>query len=420
MNRYEKIFSSIDSYEESIIDYAINLVEFPSTSGNEKEAQKYVKKVMNDLEFDQIDMWEPDIDELQKHPAFISQRKNFKGSPNVVGVVRGSGGGRSLILNSHIDIVPEGDHKQWQYPPFARTVKNGVIYGRGISDMKGTKAAIFGAIQALKSENIKLKGDLIVESVIEEETGSAGTLACALRGYKADAAVLPEPSGFKICPAQQGASWFRIHVRGKSAHAGQRYLGINAITKSTKVLTAIKSFEDHINKKCTSDLYKDVPIPFTINIGCIKGGKWPSTVPEEVVIEGRLGVPPGLSLDEVWQMFERWIAAETSHDQWLAENQPVVEWFGSYWASAQIDPQHGIVKAATAAYEMVSGQSAEIVGTPWGTDGRMLTEFADTPALVFGPGTSAHCPDEFMKVSDLIRYTKMLAAIIIDWCEVDG
>lgn len=420
MNRYEKVFSTIESCEDAIVDYAVNLVRFPTTSGNEKGAQAYVKTIMTDLAFDPIDMWEPDIEKMRNHPAFISKRKDFKGSPNVVGILRGTGGGKSLILNSHIDIVPEGDPDQWHYPPFGGIVENGVIYGRGISDMKGTKAAIFGAIQALRKANIRVKGDITVQSVIEEETGSAGTLACALKGYQADAAIIPEPSGFKICPAQQGSSWFRIHVRGKSAHAGQRYLGVNAITKSTRVLTAIKTFEDHINKEYTSFLYKNIPIPFAINIGNIKGGEWPSTVPEHVVVEGRMGVPPGLSLNDAWEMFERWIKTETANDTWLAENQPTVEWFGAHWGPAQIDPKHAIVKTATEAYSKVCETSPKIAGTPWATDGRILTEFADTPALVFGPGTSAHCPDEFMKIKDLICYAKILAAIIIDWCETDA
>lgn len=420
MNRYEKIYKAIDAYENTIVDYAVKLVQFPSTSGNEKEAQMYVKMLMTDLGFDTIDMWEPDIDNMRKHPAFISKRNNFKGSPNVVGVLKGAGGGKGLILNSHIDIVPEGDPGEWNYSPFGGIVENGVIYGRGVSDMKGTKAAIFGVIQALKQSNIQLKGDITVQSVIEEETGSAGTLACALKGYKADGAIIPEPTGFKICPAQQGSSWFRIHVRGKSAHAGQRYLGVNAITKSTKVLSAIKKFEDHISEKYISSLYKDVPIPFAVNIGCIKGGEWPSTVPDEVVIEGRLGVPPGLSLDDAWEMFERWVAKEMADDEWLKENQPKVEWFDAYWGPYQIDADHPLVTVSSEAYEKVCGEVPDIVGTPWGTDGRILKEFADTPTLIFGPGSSAHCPDEFIKVDDLIRYTKMLATIVIDWCGVEA
>lgn len=419
MDRYEKIFKAVESCKDTIVDYAVNLIRFPTTSGNEKEAQTYVEAVMTDLRFDHIDMWEPDIEELRNHPAFISKRKDFKGSPNVVGILKGSGGGKGLILNSHIDIVPEGDPDEWHYPPFGGVVENGVIYGRGISDMKGTKAAIFGAILALKKASVRLKGDITVQSVIEEETGSAGTLACALRGYKADAAIIPEPSSFKICPAQQGSFWFRIHVRGKSAHAGQRYLGVNAITKSVQVLTAIKTFEDHINKEYTSFLYNDVPIPFAVNIGSIKGGEWPSTVPEKVIIEGRMGVPPGLFLDDAWKMFERWIKTETANDKWLAENQPTVEWFDACWGPAQIDPEHAIVKVTTEAYSTVCGASPKIVGTPWATDGRILTEFADTPALIFGPGTSAHCPDEFIKITDLICYTKILASIIVNWCETD-
>lgn len=419
MIKTDRLHEIIDAIRDDIVAHAVNLVMFPTVSGREKEAQEYVRDVLTRLGFDHIDMWEPDIEELKKHEAFISPRNDLKGSPNVVGTLKGSGGGRSLILNSHIDIVPEGDPKEWRYPPFGGRVDDGVLYGRGASDMKATKAAFFGAVQALQQAGIKLKGDLTIQSVIEEESGSSGTLACAIKGYRADAAIIPEPSGFKLFPAQQGSSWFRIHVKGKSAHAGQRYMGVNAIEKSTLVIKAIGDYEVHINDKYTTSLYEGVPIPFAVNIGNIKGGDWPSTVPDSVVIEGRMGVPPGLALKDAWEMFETWIEKETGRDDWLAENRPEIEWFGAYWGPSRIDPEHEIVKTAAKAYANVMGGPPTIAGSPWGTDARMLNEFAQTPALVFGPGTSAHCPDEFIKIDDLIQYVKILTEIIVDWCGVE-
>ncbi|MEN8226410.1 MAG: peptidase [Bacteroidota bacterium] len=419
MNLVKKLHNQVDSLENVLVEHAVNLTRFPTTSGNELKAQHYVKDVMTQLGCSKVDLWEPNFDELKSHKAFVSPRSDFNGSPNVVGTWEGAGEGRSLILNSHIDVVPEGDLEEWSYSPFGGDVDDGTIYGRGVSDMKVTKAAIFCAIAAIQQAGIKLKGDLIVQSVIEEESGSAGTLACALRGYKADAAIIPEPTGFKICPAQQGSSWFKIVIRGKSAHAGQRYLGVSAIEKAFIVVDAIKAFEDFLTSTYSSSLYKGVPIPFSLNVGTIKGGDWVSTVPEKVIIEGRMGVPPTLSLKEAWTMFEDWIEEMASKDEWLKENRPTVEWFGAWWGPAQIDVDHDIVTCVKNACEKTFSSTPEIKGTPWGTDARILTEFADTPALVFGPGTSAHCPDEFIKIRDLLTYAKVLTTVIVEWCGIE-
>ncbi len=420
MTTYDQVLQKIETMEKELVSYAKQLVSYPSMSGQELEAQQYVKKVLEeDLNFTEIDFWEPDINELKGHEAFITKREDFKGSPNVVGTLKGEGGGRSLILNSHIDIVPEGSHKDWSCQPFQGEVIGDNIYGRGISDMKGTKASFFIVLKALQELGIKLKGDVIIQSVIEEETGSAGTLACALRGYKADAAIIPEPSGFKICPAQQGSTWFRVNIFGKAAHGGKRYQGISAIEKAATVVDSIAELEKYRNKKFANPLYEGNPIPFTINVGTIEGGDWPSSVPEVVSIEGRMGIPPAEDIKDGWKMFEEWIDLTAETDSWMKDHKPTVEWFGAFWGSAQIDPDHPIVEKAKNAYTKISGKEPIIEGTPWATDGRILIDFADTPALIFGPGTTAHCVDEYLPVKDLLDYTKMLACLVLDWCEFE-
>jgi len=285
--------------------------------------------------------------------------------------------------------------------------------------MKGTKASFFVALKAIQELGIKLKGDLIIQSVIEEETGSAGTLACILKGYRADAAILPEPSGFKICPAQQGSTWFRVSIPGKAAHGGKRYQGVSAIDKTYPILGAIAELEKHRNEKYASPLYAVNPTPFTINIGIIQGGDWPSSVPEQVKVEGRMGIPPGEKIQDGREMFEFWVSRAAEVDAWLRGHKPTVEWFGASWGSSQIEPNHPIVQAAQSSYRKIRNKDTSIEGTPWATDCRILTEFADTPAIVFGPGTTAHCVDEFMPVQDLMDYSKMLSCIILDWCDCE-
>ncbi len=409
----------VESMEDEMVDYAKQLISYPSTSGKEYDAQLFVKSVLEDLGFNDIDLWEPDIEDLKDHEAFISSRSNFNNSPNVVGTLNGSGEGKSIILNSHIDVVPEGDKELWTHHPYKAVVKDGLIYGRGVSDMKGTKAAIFIALKALQEIDIKLQGNVVFQSVIEEETGSAGTLACALKGYSADAAIIPEPSAFKICPAQQGSAWFRIQVDGKAAHGGTRYHGVSAIENACYLLETLKELESIRNKKYKNELYAGNPIPFCINVGKLNGGEWPSSVAEKAIIEGRLGIPPGETIDSAKASLEEWIKESSSKIAYLKDYQPKVEWFGAFWGSSAIDRDHPIVLTAKSAYRQVFSKEATIIGTPWATDARILTEFANTPALVFGPGITAHCPDEHISVKSLKDYALILANILVNWCGVE-
>lgn len=228
--------------QQQAIDFLKEIVQEPSVQGKEIGAQKKVANKLNQMGLE-VDIWEPGGEEFIKHPYFCATRTDFAGSPNVVGVWRGTGGGKSLILNGHIDVVPAGDETQWLHDPFSGKVTDGKMYGRGVTDMKGGNVSLLFAIECLKQLGIKLKGDVIFQSVIEEESGGGGTLSAILRGYRADAAIIPEPTDMKIFPKQQGSMWFKIRVKGRSAHGGTRYEGISAIEKSMIVIEEIQRLE---------------------------------------------------------------------------------------------------------------------------------------------------------------------------------
>jgi acetylornithine deacetylase len=226
-------------------------IKQPSFAGQESGVQQLIADRLKQLGF-QIDMYEMDGDQLRKHPYFVSPRSDFNNSPIVVGVLKGESrnieidelgrqeakAGRSIILNGHVDVVPVGDLNAWKISkdPFSGLVKDGRVYGRGSTDMKGGIFSSLIAIEVLKELNISLKGDLIFQSVVEEESGGSGTLSTIIRGYKADGAIIPEPTNMKIFPKQQGSAWFRITVYGLSAHGGTRYDGEeNKSTNSNQV-----------------------------------------------------------------------------------------------------------------------------------------------------------------------------------------
>ena len=298
MTDQQRVAAYIDDHKEEAFELLAKMVRQRSIQGHEAGVQQVVIQKLQQLGLE-VDVWDPDYSQMQSNPYFVSPRKDFMGSPNVVGVLRGQGGGRSLILNGHIDVVPEGDVTKWQDDPYSGKIENGRMYGRGTTDMKGGNISLIMAMEAIRQSGIRLKGDVIFQSVIEEESGGAGTLATVLRGYTADAAIIPEPTNLKLFIKQQGSLWFRVVVEGVSAHGGTRYKGVSAIEKAWVVHKGILDLEQKRNARIKDPLYEKLPIPLPINVGSIQGGNWPSSVPDLVTLEGRIGVGPEESIEAV-------------------------------------------------------------------------------------------------------------------------
>jgi acetylornithine deacetylase len=396
------------------------MVRIASIQGNEKEVQLLVADQLRGLRMD-VDMWEPDGEELADHPYFCSPRSSFAGSPNVVGVRKGTGGGRSILLNGHVDVVPEGQRNQWAHDPYSGEVVDGKLYGRGSTDMKGGNTALLLALGAIEGLGLKLKGDVIFQSVVEEESGGAGTLAAILRGYRADAALIPEPTNFRIFPKQQGSMWFRIEVKGRSAHGGTRYEGVSAIEKSIKVIQHILELEKERNARIIDPLYANNPIPIPINLGVIQGGNWPSSVPDTVKLEGRMGVAPEEKLQDAKVEMLRWLEQLKEVDPWFAEHPPELQWFGAQWVPGSVDPEHPLMQVLMQQFRAVKQDEPVIEASPWGTDGGLLTQLGDTPCIVFGPGITqvAHYPNEHIVLEDVFTAAEIIALTLIDWCGFD-
>jgi acetylornithine deacetylase len=416
----EKVFNKIDENKEEIVKALQELIRFPSTAGNEKQAQMYYASLLKELSME-VDVYEPDVEEIKKNFFVVTDRTDFKESPNVAGVLKGKGGGRSIILCGHVDVVPSGTG--WKYDPWRAESVNGKIYGRGAVDMKAGNIANVMALKAILQNNIRLKGDVIIESVVEEEKGSLGALGAILRGYKADGAIIPEPTDRNIYAATIGATWFRIKIKGRAAHACAAYTGINAIEKCIPIIQRMCQLEKDRSKQIKDPLYEHIPIPFCINIGKIQGGNWPSTVPQEAVIEGRFGFSPDETLDDVLHMLKETINEVAAEDEWLRDHVPEVELFGTSWYGAKMDIDFPLVQYIKQNGEKIYGEEVKILGAPFCTDGAMFTRFGDTPSVTFGPGyiQMAHENDEYVEIDEVIKATKIIAASILDWCgyEVD-
>src|SRR5690625_4163717 len=397
------------------------MVQQPTVTKSEMDAQTIVADRLKEKGLE-VDVWEPDYNELMKSEYFNPRREDYKGSPNVVGVLKGKGHGRSVILNGHIDVVPAGDKSKWKYDPYGGQVVDGKLYGRGTTDMKGGNIATLIALETIINLGIELKGDVIYESVIEEETGGAGTLAAIQRGYKADVAIIPEPSEMRIFPKQQGSLWFEVTVEGVSAHGGTRYEGVSAIEKGWIVFQEILRLEETRNKPLRKDpLYKNNPIPIPINIGQFNGGYFPSAVPEEAKIQGRYGIAPGETITEAKEMFQSMLENLKSVDEWFEKHPVSVEWGGIHLPPGGCDDDHPMLEVLKNNYYRVEKEEPIIAGSTWATDGGLLTQAGGIPSIVFGPGTTsmAHFTDEYVDLEKMFRTAEITALSIIEWCEIN-
>lgn len=418
-NHFAALEEALDTLRPQIVDALQRLVQIPSETGQEGLAQEAVAELMLASDLD-VDAWEPDRAALLPYAESVTLPDSFAGRPNVVGVARGKGSGRSLILNGHIDTVEIGDRTQWTVEPLSGLVRDGRLYGRGACDMKGGIVANLFALRAVQLAGLDLLGDVIVESTISEEDGGSGALAAVLRGYVADAALISEPTNMTIVTAQGGSLMFRLRIQGRSVHACMRGEGVSAIEKFTLLQDGLLEFENRRNREIDHPRYDELPIKAPINIGTISGGTWHSTVPEMVVVEGRAGLVPGETLKSFKSDLAH-VISETSHaDAWLAANPPLVEWLDGQFAPADIDERHPFAGHVFSAAESSRAPDPRFTGVTYGADMRHFVHSGNMPCVMFGAGDvrQAHAPDESIPLEDLFVAIRTTAVLLARWCGV--
>ncbi len=203
----QAIQATIAQSKDACRTFLAKLVSFDSrmlengVHGQEKGIQDYLATHFAGMGAT-VDVFSPDNEKISRYAGFNAGHQ-YEGRQNVVATFKGTGGGASLLMNGHCDIVPPGDENAWTSPPFAATERGGLLYGRGTADMKGGLAAAILAVQFIKDMGYRFKGDIFIESVIDEEGGGNGTIACCDRGYRADGALLMEPTGLKVMPSSK-------------------------------------------------------------------------------------------------------------------------------------------------------------------------------------------------------------------------
>jgi acetylornithine deacetylase len=407
----------IEAHEKDLVALLQRLVAVPSVVGAEGACQAEVAEVMRGC-CDTVDAWEPDPAWLDRHPAYFHPRTSFTGRPNVVGTIRGRGGGRSLILNAHVDVVDPGPVEAWTHGPWSGAVAGGKLYGRGAVDDKAGLAAMLFAARCLRALGIAPNGDVILESVVDEEWGGGGTLATLHRGYRADAAIVFEPSDLDVCPASRGGQAFRVTVHGRGAHPIRSYEGVSALEKAIPVLAGLRRLEADRQVRLRTPLFARYPIFAPIVVGKIAADRIPSKVPETCVFEGLMGYAPMETYQEARADLEACVAAAAAEDPWLRARPPRVEWLGLNKEGAETPAEHPFVQIASAAAGEAAGRPPALAGFPAGCDLPYLARHAGIPSIVFGPGncTVAHGSDEHVPIDEIVAAAKTLLLVVCRWC----
>lgn len=415
------ISQTIDANRDAAVIMLRALVQAPSITGAEEPAQDVVENLFRARGLE-VDRWEATPQEIEPYYWHVGEETVFEGRPNVVGKRTSSGKGRSILLNAHMDTVDYGDESLWTYPPLSGEVDGDLLFGRGSCDMKGGLVTHLMALGALDQLGIRLAGDVTIAATVGEENGGVGALATILRGYRADAALITEPTKLALVPAQGGSLVVRLTIQGKSAHGAVRDEGVSAVEKFIPIFQDLLAFEKERNESLQHPLYAHLSNKIPISFGVVQAGTWASTVPEELVAEGRIGLIPGEDVDEFRDAVLNRIMAVADRDDWLREHRPEIEWFGGQFAPAETPVDAPISQAVIAAHTLVTGSEPPVEGVPYGADMRLFTLLGDMPCVMYGAGDVrvAHHVDEHISITDLLTAAKTIAVLLVDWCGVES
>ena len=423
-----RALQQIDSEPDYVVDLAREMVRIPTVNpkfvadaevNREPRHQEFLRGVLDENGFE------------------TATSEVFPDRPNLTGSWAGSDE-RSMVINGHVDVVPEGDRRQWSHDPFGGELEDGRLYGRGALDMKGGLAAGIAAARAIRKAGVALEGRFDIHAVVDEEAGGFGSRAIVDGGYRAAAALIPEPTWEVINPAEGGIEWARVTIRGKAGHAGWRYNGIypqpepmvrepavNAIDLGVRFLAAVRELERDWALRKKHPLLP--PGITTINAGAIIAGAGlgadglpittsnPAIVPDVFVVDFDIKFLPSEDPAEVRREFEAFVNAFAQTSDWLRQTPPAIKWElgGLHFPGQETPVDHPLVRSII--------QARRDMGEETGIEGFVAVSDAGhyggagIPSALYGPsGDGMHGVDEFVEVESLQKTVEVIAAAIID------
>jgi acetylornithine deacetylase len=412
----EQIAAAVARRQPEIEQLLIDLVQAPTLLGNEQGGQQVMHDALTRLGLPT--RRQPlDADEIAAHPGASPFGWEIAGKANVIAdwapPPDAPAGGRSLILNGHIDVVSPGPEDLWASPPFQARRDGDWLYGRGAADMKAGLAVSVGAVAGLRSLGLVPTAPVQLQSVVEEECTGNGALQAMLAGARADAVVVTEPTSLTIQYSQVGVLWFGVIVRGRPAHAGDAPIGHNAIEASFAVAGALRALETELNVSPPApyDVYEH---PINLNLGELHGGDWASTVAAEAVLHCRLALFPGEPVAALRTRVEATVAEAVAG---LPGFSATVVYEGFACEGYTLDPASPLIDVLADAVQDTGGRRPALIASTATTDARQWALYADTPAVCFGPhGENIHSADERVWLPSVLEAAQALAWFIARWC----
>jgi acetylornithine deacetylase len=417
-----KILASVEAGFAEQIAFTQEMIRFGSLRGQEHACQDFVFRALRDrgLTMDRFGM---DRAAIAAHPGGAPFSDEHSDAPIVVGIHHPrEEKGRSLILQAHVDVVPTGPEKYWTHRPFDPLIEGDWLYGRGGADMKAGHAANLFCLDALRRIGLQPAATVYVQSVVEEESTGNGALMTHLRGYKADAVLIPEPEEEMLVRANTGVLWFQVEVRGVPMHVREMGAGANAIDAAYRVIGALRGLEEEINaEKVGREHFEDEAHPINLNIGKIEGGDWASSVPCWCKIDCRIGLYPGLSAESLARRIEDCVRGFARQDKFLANNPPQIDFNGFYSEGYVLEPGSEAEAVLGRAHESATGKPLKSFMTAGYLDTRVYALYDKIPALCYGPITqNIHAFDERVSLASLKRITGTMALFVAEWCGVES
>ncbi len=389
-------------------------------TGAEQACQHWLAQALKDCGYGP-ELYELDsVSGLREHALFHAGR-DYRLRPNLTARRKGTGGGRSLLLSGHIDTVPKGT-QDWTRDPFGASIEGNLIYGRGANDMKAGIATNLFAMECVAELCLPLAGDLIFESVVDEEFGgSNGTLAGRLRGDNADAAVLSEPSSLRVCPAQRGGRTVHITFRAKGGVLNDGRFPSGTIPQLTHFLHSVQRFAKQRARTPAHEFYAaasdHVPVSVTKVVTAPWGYSEPITIPETAQVELYWQLMPGESQKDVEAEFFTWLRSLVESAPEIYPAMPSVEMPIRWMPGSFIPRESPIVQSMTEAARTALGAEPVIAGIEGPCDLFIIQDVCRIPAIIWGAkGGNTHAADEYVEIDSLVKAAQALLLLVADWC----
>jgi acetylornithine deacetylase len=416
------ILEAVDALRDDAVALLCRLVRHRSVLGAEASCLAEMDAVYREIGLEPRRV-AVDPAALAAHPGFSPPLIAYAGRENVVALHRPrEARGRSLMLQGHVDVVPEGAADLWTTPPFEPSIRDGRLYGRGAADMKAGIAAYVTAFRALRLAGLQPAADVQMAAVIEEECTGNGALAVMEALPKPDACLIPEPGPGHpaLYTAEVGVVWAWVTVTGRPTHVREMHAGVNAIEAAYALARHFRDYETEMNRgERRHPAFAADNHPINVNFGTIEGGEWNSSVPTRARIGMRVGVMPGYSCRQVQADVERLVAA-AARDEALRGAKLALE-FKGFMADGAIFPAgQPIAQAVSALHREVTGEALRHYNATGLTDARFYTLYQGTQATCYGAdGDAIHGIDESVSLATMQEVIGVYALTIAGWCGVE-